>query len=85
MQAAKQERRYEVFISYRRGAADELALLLQTLSVDPTGPKSGEYRVLRGGSWFNRSMNLRSSLRHYLDPGDTNNVIGFRCAREVLP
>jgi formylglycine-generating enzyme required for sulfatase activity len=30
MPATKQEPRFEVFISYRRGAADELALLLQT-------------------------------------------------------
>ena len=32
-------------------------------SQDPTGPTSGEYRVLRGGSWFDTPRNVRVSFR----------------------
>lgn len=30
---------------------------------NPTGPSEGEYRVLRGGSWFNNDMSVRVSER----------------------
>lgn len=34
-------------------------------ATDPTGPQSGEYRVVRGGSWFHDEMGCRSSSRDY--------------------
>jgi formylglycine-generating enzyme required for sulfatase activity len=30
---------------------------------DPTGPSSGQFRVMRGGSWFNLSRYARVSVR----------------------
>ncbi len=49
---------------------------------NPTGPDSGQYRVLRGGSWYN-SMNLvRSAYRSGDFPSRRNGLFGFRC---VLP
>ncbi len=36
---------------------------------DPTGPASGTYRVIRGGSWGNAFVLLRSATRFLLDPG----------------
>jgi hypothetical protein len=38
--------------------------------------------VLRGGSWNNKSINLRSANRNNNDPDNRNDNIGFRC---VLP
>ncbi len=38
-------------------------------------------RVLRGGSWDNYDSNVRSAFRLRLDPTNSYNLIGFRCAR----
>jgi formylglycine-generating enzyme required for sulfatase activity len=53
--------------------------------VDPTGPPGGDYRVLRGGSFFNDSALIRVSFRGRTRPPayhDFGN--GFRCAGPVL-
>ncbi len=44
---------------------------------DPTGPSSGSYRVLRGGSWFNEAHSCRSALRYYYKPYSWLDTIGF--------
>ena len=48
---------------------------------NPTGPASGSYRVLRGGSWNNDTRVVRSSYRTNNSPGSSNNELGFRVAR----
>jgi formylglycine-generating enzyme required for sulfatase activity len=48
---------------------------------NPTGPASGSYRVVRGGSWGNGTSNLRASSRYGSTPDLANDVIGFRVAR----
>ncbi len=48
---------------------------------NPAGPASGEYRVLRGGSWSDEARNLRAANRSRYNPGNRLNNIGFRCAR----
>ncbi len=53
-------------------------------SQDPTGPTSGEYRVLRGGSWGNVPMVVRASGRGRFHPGDGDRFEGFRCGGEVF-
>ena len=50
-------------------------------STNPLGPVSGDYRVLRGGSWNLNSNVVRSSSRNYVTPDGTYIVIGFRVAR----
>jgi sulfatase modifying factor 1 len=54
-------------------------------SENPHGPASGQYHVVRGGSWDYESGALRSSFRNAFVPGDGNVDVGFRCAREVFP
>ena len=49
--------------------------------VNPTGPASGEYRVLRGGSWDNFSSGARGASRNSRDPVGGSDYYGFRCAR----
>ena len=50
--------------------------------VDPRGPPSGKYRVLRGGSWDDGPALLRVSGRGRSGPDNRFNVIGFRCVWE---
>lgn len=50
-------------------------------ATDPTGPPSGTYRVLRGGSWFRVHRSVRSANRYPYSPRVTSNQIGFRLLR----
>ena len=52
-------------------------------SSDPTGPSSGQYRVLRGGSWGDGPRYVRVSGRLRIDPGSWNFIGGFRCVGEA--
>jgi formylglycine-generating enzyme required for sulfatase activity len=52
---------------------------------NPEGPKAGNVRVLRGGSWDDYPRFLRAAYRDRVGPGYRVGVIGFRCAREVFP
>lgn len=51
----------------------------QSPSTNPQGPDSGEYRMLRGGSWFSNEWLLRASNRYGFVPG--SGASGFRCFR----
>ena len=42
-------------------------------------------RGLRGGSWGNLEIGLRSSFRTGLDPSDESNAVGFRVASVPEP
>jgi formylglycine-generating enzyme required for sulfatase activity len=48
---------------------------------NPTGPASGQYRVLRGGHWGNGLGALRSSWRNWDWPHTEVSMYGFRIAR----
>jgi formylglycine-generating enzyme required for sulfatase activity len=48
---------------------------------DPTGPDSGDDRVLRGGSWLNGPSGTRSAIRAGVTPGGRDLDAGFRVAR----
>ena len=52
---------------------------------DPQGPRDGQFRVLRGGSWFVNPGSLRASDRSGGVPGFRSVDLGFRCVREVIP
>ena len=49
----------------------------------PTGPNSGEWRVLRGGSWSNDLNLLRVTTRGGFYPGSRINSSGFRCVSNL--
>ena len=46
--------------------------------VDPQGPGKGEFRVLRGGSWYVNPVNCRSAYRGGDVPGYRNDFFGLR-------
>ena len=45
---------------------------------DPTGPTTGSYRVLHGGSWYSYEEDCRVSNRSYNGPDFHRNNYGFR-------
>ena len=47
---------------------------------DPSGPATGELRVLRGGSWSFNAWFLRSASRFWYGPGARFDDVGFRLA-----
>ncbi|MEO6390519.1 MAG: formylglycine-generating enzyme family protein, partial [Pyrinomonadaceae bacterium] len=47
-------------------------------AVDPPGPSTGRYRVLRGGSWSDLPMRVRSAYRDSLPSDLSTSVLGFR-------
>jgi len=53
-------------------------------SRNPTGPPSGNERVLRGGSWVGHVRLVRSSLRLRHLPDNRGVSFGFRCVLVVL-
>lgn len=53
---------------------------------DLEGPESGRQRVVRGGSWDENVLNLRSSFRNVKPPVSGRSIygsIGFRCAYDA--
>ncbi|MGB0723192.1 MAG: formylglycine-generating enzyme family protein [Gammaproteobacteria bacterium] len=48
---------------------------------DPSGPASGDYRVLRGGSWLDDAALCRSAQRDGFHPSFVWRNYGFRLAR----
>ncbi|MBN2555470.1 MAG: SUMF1/EgtB/PvdO family nonheme iron enzyme [Anaerolineales bacterium] len=59
----------------------------QSPTSNPPGPESGEYRVIRGGSWFIIETYLRSTARldGFTTPGYYYVDTGFRCALGATP
>ncbi len=49
--------------------------------VNPEGPAEGQYRVIRGGSWFSGARYVRAAYRDFDRPSYRNGDLGFRLAR----
>ena len=45
---------------------------------NPKGPKSGVYRVLRGGSFHSNAWLSRATSREFEIPSNTHATVGFR-------
>lgn len=50
---------------------------------NPTGPESGEEKVIRGGSWDAKPFFARTMHRQSLPPTQTGLWVGFRCADDA--
>ena len=50
---------------------------------NPTGPDTGERRVLRGGTWYRAVHTIRNAERVSDFPNSSLNVVGFRCAMDA--
>lgn len=49
---------------------------------NPTGPKDGAFRVIRGGSWLDNACSLRCADRRYDRPSGRNLNVGFRLCQD---
>jgi len=47
-------------------------------AVDPKGPPSGSFKMLRGGCWFFYDRDCRSAYRLKREPRLRNCIFGFR-------
>ena len=50
---------------------------------NPTGPSSGEEKVLRGGAWMSTTISTRTFWRDHLPPDRCSDIVGFRCAKSA--
>ena len=51
-------------------------------SQNPTGPPTGGFKVIRGGSWNTSARNLRAADRYFDPPSFRSQYVpGFRCAK----
>ncbi len=53
----------------------------QSMMIDPQGPATGSYRVIRGGGWSGLAVYCRSAHRYRIAPGDRSDYLGFRLVR----
>lgn len=51
--------------------------------INPKGPKTGIFKVLRGGSWVNKIYNVPTTKRIRNYPNMKLNIYGFRCAKSI--
>jgi formylglycine-generating enzyme required for sulfatase activity len=59
-------------------SSDWYGSFASTFQRNPVGPTSGQYRVLRGGSWNLSPKRYRASYRFTFSPDNRNDFIGFR-------
>jgi formylglycine-generating enzyme required for sulfatase activity len=52
--------------------------------LDPTGPVTGNERVVRGGSWYSGSETCRSANRGLRFPDSADDLVGFRVVRTIF-
>jgi formylglycine-generating enzyme required for sulfatase activity len=50
-------------------------------ATNPENTTASAYRPLRGGSWLDSTLTLRSSHRFFFYPSNPFNSLGFRCAQ----
>ncbi|MBN2495973.1 MAG: SUMF1/EgtB/PvdO family nonheme iron enzyme [Deltaproteobacteria bacterium] len=60
--------------------ADWYAPYPDEAQVDPTGPSSGAFKVVRGGGFVDSALQLRTHARRAVPPASRAEDIGFRCA-----
>jgi len=53
------------------------------LERNPKGPRDGEEKVVRGGSWYDSALLQRSALRSRSYPSAPSTDRGFRCAKDT--
>lgn len=50
---------------------------------DPTGPGTGEQKVVRGASWYDAGYFTATAVRFPSSPANADRTLGFRCAANL--
>jgi formylglycine-generating enzyme required for sulfatase activity len=50
---------------------------------NPKGPKTGRFKVIRGGSWHSGPMCVQTYYRNGLSPSWVDFAVGFRCVKDI--
>jgi len=50
---------------------------------NPQGPKTGRFKVIRGGSWHSGAMCIQTYYRNGLSPSWIDFAVGFRCVKSA--
>ena len=71
------------YVQYDRGGFQEV----RRRAIDPLNEQKassdGDWRIIRGGSWFNSPVQCRSAVRGYFEANDAACYLGFRVVREA--
>lgn len=51
--------------------------------VDPAGPEKADFKVYRGGSWYNSEKMIRITNRRAANPKSNKATIGFRVVKDI--
>lgn len=51
--------------------------------VNPWGPDSGAFRIVRGGNWTRKQLSCQNVYRNYHAPGFRDGFVGFRLALSI--
>ena len=54
-------------------------------TMNPQGPSTGTWRVLRGSSWCNLPASSRLTMRIRIHPSQGDSLVGFRCVQILGP
>jgi iron(II)-dependent oxidoreductase len=71
---------YDMSGNVSEWVSDWYAPYTENSLTDPNGPGSGQYRIRRGGSWYDRDV--RAAIRDKTIPDVSSIFVGFRCARD---
>jgi len=76
---------YDIHGNVYEWVADWYGEYPDTAVTDPTGPSTGNTRIMRGGSWYWHAWQCRSAFRtaYYPGPSSQGINIGFRLARTL--
>jgi len=72
---------YDMLGNVREWCNDFYGYYPEEAVTNPTGPESGKFRVLRGGSWMDFGEGARSADRNRINPSGRDFNAGFRLAR----
>jgi len=78
-----------LYAERQRQLSELRRLKKEVITIDPVGPettpqhKYGDWRSMRGGSWYVGPISCRSATRSFAEAGDAFSYLGFRVACDV--